>query len=192
MRQIFMKGTNIHLGLLDVSDAEECATWMNDEEVTQYLQTRLPMSVAMEREWIERIQKSGQDHVFTILLQVGKDCMQHIGNAGIHRVDRIHRHGTAGIFIGRKDLWGKKYGTEAMHLLLRFSFLTLGLHRVGLSVNLTNKRAIRSYLRCGYRHEGVQRQHLFLHGEYIDKHTMGVLREEWEESYQKWHLKSIP
>ncbi len=193
MRVIVEKGNRVHLGLLDVSDAEQCAVWINDQEITQYLSARLPMSVAMEREWIERSQKGGRDHVFAILLKRGTSQKnlepKHIGNAGIHNVNYIHRHGVAGIYIGDKQRWGKGYGTEAMHLLLRFSFLTLGLHRVELAVNATNTRAICSYVRCGYKHEGVQRQHHCLRGEYIDSNTMGILRHEWEKTYQQWQSK---
>jgi len=69
-------------------------------------------------------------------------------------------------------------------LLLRHGFLTLNLNRVFLRVFETNPRAIRSYEKAGFIHEGRLRQAEFRDGQYVDILLMSVLRSEWEDASQ--------
>ncbi|WP_051928544.1 GNAT family N-acetyltransferase [Palleronia rufa] len=51
----------------------------------------------------------------------------------------------------------------------------MALHRVDLRVRAFNARAIRCYLSCGFRHEGVGREAALIDGEGHDDWIMGVL-----------------
>ena len=55
-----------------------------------------------------------------------------------------------------------------------------GRRRVWLSVEPSNRIAIRSYEKAGFRHEGTRRQSRFHDGQYHDAYRMGILREEFE------------
>jgi len=58
--------------------------------------------------------------------------------------------------------------------------MELNLHRVSLDVFEYNPRAIRSYEKVGFKHEGRVRQALNRDGRRWDILYMGILREEWE------------
>ena len=63
-------------------------------------------------------------------------------------------------------------------MLLPFVFSELGLHRIELEVLAFNARAIRCYLACGFRSEGIRREaELYPHG-WQDLIVMGLLRSE--------------
>ena len=68
-----------------------------------------------------------------------------------------------------------------MNLLLRFAFTEVNLRRVTLAVFEYNPRAIRTYEKVGFRHEGRLRQFLNKEGRRWDMLFMGILREEWLE-----------
>ena len=87
--------------------------------------------------------------------------------------------GTINFTIGDKTYWGRGYGTDAVRVLLDYAFRHHNLHRVYLSVNSTNPRAIGAYRRCGFVEEGRLRAHAWSNGQYIDLVQMGILREEW-------------
>lgn len=70
---------------------------------------------------------------------------------------------------------GRGYGTEATTAVLDHAFTSIGLHRVSLDVFSFNPRAVRSYEKAGFRHEGRQRHTLFWDGEWVDSLLMGVL-----------------
>jgi RimJ/RimL family protein N-acetyltransferase len=88
-----------------------------------------------------------------------------------------------GLSIGARENWGKGYGTEMMHLLLRYAFMEVNLRRVTLAVFEYNPRAIRTYEKAGFRHEGRVRGRLKRDGKRWDMLIMGVLREEWKEQH---------
>jgi RimJ/RimL family protein N-acetyltransferase len=68
-----------------------------------------------------------------------------------------------------------------MNVLLRFAFTEVNLRRVTLSVFEYNPRAIRSYEKAGFRHEGRVRKALNKEGRRWDVLFMGILRDEWME-----------
>jgi RimJ/RimL family protein N-acetyltransferase len=87
-----------------------------------------------------------------------------------------------GLGIGETEYWGKGYGTDVMNVLLRFAFTEINLRRVTLSVFEYNPRAIRSYEKVGFRHEGRLRKFLNKEGKRWDMLYMGILREDWLET----------
>jgi RimJ/RimL family protein N-acetyltransferase len=84
------------------------------------------------------------------------------------------------IGIGDPDFWGKGCGTDAMRLMLRYAFTELNLHRISLNVYAYNQRGIRSYEKCGFKHEGCIREFVLRDGRRSDMLHMGILRSEWE------------
>ena len=91
------------------------------------------------------------------------------------------RDAFVGIGIGNRNDWSKGYGSDAMKIILRFAFTELNLRRVTLNVFEYNPRAIRSYEKTGFRHEGRMRNALLRNGKRWDMFYMGILREEWME-----------
>jgi len=104
-----------------------------------------------------------------------------IGEMALEVISWSGRDAFVGLSIGERNNWGKGYGTEMMHLLLQFAFLEVNLQRVTLTVFEYNPRAIRTYEKAGFRHEGRERKFLHKEGRRWDILFMGILREEWLE-----------
>ncbi|AMC33324.1 GNAT family N-acetyltransferase [Janthinobacterium sp. B9-8] len=71
--------------------------------------------------------------------------------------------------------WGKGYASEAVHCLLQFLWLDLGLHRVSASCRPENSASIALLQRAGFRLEGQLREHKFIRGHYRDSLIWGRL-----------------
>ena len=91
-----------------------------------------------------------------------------------------------GIIIGDKAYWGQGYGTDAVRAMLSWAFGWLNLNRVYLTVYAYNERAIGCYLKCGFLQEGTMRQAHYSEGQYHDHLMMGILRNEFLASREKW------
>ncbi|MEM8859902.1 MAG: GNAT family protein [Chloroflexota bacterium] len=102
-----------------------------------------------------------------------------IGHCALFRFDHVARTCELGITIGDRNFWGQGYGREAVRLLLDYGFRYHNLHRIFLSVNGNNERAIRAYNACGFVKEGQLRSHVWHDNGYVDLLFMGILREEW-------------
>jgi [ribosomal protein S5]-alanine N-acetyltransferase len=102
-----------------------------------------------------------------------------IGGAGLRVNPDQHRAAFwIGLFVA--DLRGKGLGRQITRLILDWAFRDLGLHRVDLEVLATNHRAIRCYLACGFRQEGVRREAELYPDGWQDFIEMAVLASEYD------------
>ena len=173
-------GERIRLRAIEREDLPRFVAWLNDPDVLQGLLIYLPLSLQDEEKWYENMLKRPMDeHPMVIEIKQAEGWFP-IGNCGFINIDWRCRSGEVGIFIGEKLLWNQGYGTDAMNLLLQHGFNTLNLNRIALDVYDTNLRAVRSYEKAGFVHEGRRRQASFKDGKYVDILQMSVLRQEWE------------
>ncbi len=152
--------------------------WYSDPEVarlTRYQQTPLTPE-EIQRFFYARIM--GSDFLAMAIHIRQTDRL--IGTCAFSQLDADNGSALFHITIGERDAWGKGYGTEATALMLDHAFARLGLHRVGLTVFEYNKRAIRSYEKCGFKIEGRAREAIFRDGRYWDEIHMSILQPDWQ------------
>lgn len=172
-------GKRIRLRAPERSDLPRFVEWLNDPEVRQGLAHFRPFSMVEEERWFENmLERPGEEHPMVIEIRDSNEWRP-IGNCSFMNIDWRNRLAEVGIFIGDKNHWNQGYGSEAMDMLLQHGFETLNLNRIYLRVFETNRRAIRSYEKTGFVHEGKLRQAEYQDGIYIDVLLMSVLREEW-------------
>jgi RimJ/RimL family protein N-acetyltransferase len=129
-------------------------------------------------EWLERNPENERGDQFIFSIRTLQEDLL-VGDVGLDGVQWNHGDAFVGVGIGDREYWGKGYGTDAMRLILRYAFVELNLQRVSLNVFEYNLRAIRSYEKIGFIHEGRQRGVLKRDGRRYNLVFMGILREEW-------------
>lgn len=82
--------------------------------------------------------------------------------------------------IGEPDCRGRGMGFQAVRAMLEAAFDRLNLTRVYLRVCADNRRAIRCYLKCGFRREGVVRRRLGPDGEPRQVVLMTIMRSDFD------------
>lgn len=178
-------GERIRLVSIEHKDLSLFVSWINDPEVRHGLLMYLPISMAQEEKWFEKLLERPQDtQPLTIEAKDGDGWVK-IGNMGFFEFDHRARSAEIGIMIGEKSFWNQGYGTESITLLLKHGFETLNLNRIMLRVYEDNPRAIRCYEKAGFIHEGRLREARYFEGVYRDVMLMSVLRREWNEISQK-------
>jgi RimJ/RimL family protein N-acetyltransferase len=183
---VFLRGTRVHLRPPTKDDIPYLLRWMNDEEVIQYLGRFLPVTEADEMEWFDRLQKTKKEQVVFTIVEVKSGSP--IGLMGLHDIDWKDRISTTGAVIGEKKFWGKGYGTEAKMLLLNYAFNSLNLRKICSRVTSFNKRSKAYSEKCGYKVEGILKQHMFKKGRHWDLILMAVFKKDWTplwEAFQK-------
>jgi RimJ/RimL family protein N-acetyltransferase len=174
-----IEGELVNLRAMEMDDLDRNYRWMNDREVTRHLAMRYPLSLAAETAWMQagvaKPMAFGANVFFAIETKDGA----HIGNINFHEMSAEQRKAHLGVVIGEKEYWSKGYGTDAMRTFLRFAFDEMNLHRVDLTVDADNPRAIACYRKCGFVEEARMRQAIYSRGAYADQFVMGILREEF-------------
>jgi RimJ/RimL family protein N-acetyltransferase len=102
-----------------------------------------------------------------------------VGTTWLKEVDCWHGAAELAIYMDRDHI-GAGFGTDAQRVLLTFAFNAVGLNRVWLTAYASNTRAIRSYEKLGFRHEGLMRQSWRGPNGLEDSVLMAILRDEWE------------
>ena len=180
MHQPFLKGQNLYLRLLEESDVGgEYISWLNDNEVTKYLESgKFPSTARELRSYLERFHRTKTDLIFAI---VDKKTDLHIGNVTLNRISWINRTSDTGLMIGRKDFWGKGYAFEAWSLTIEYAFQRLGLRKITAGAIVDNAPSVAILEKLGFKIEGTLRQSVLVDGKYKNAHIMGLFRDEFHK-----------
>ncbi len=174
-------GKRVRLRGIERSDIPRFVEWLNDPEVAQGLSLVLPLSTTQEETWFDNLRNTPkEEHPMGIEVHTPNGWML-VGNLSLMNINWRNRLAEVGIFIGEKRFWNQGYGHDAMVLMLRHAFSNLGLNRVFLRVFETNPRAVHSYEKAGFVHEGRMRQAQYQDGKFVDVLLMSVLRSEWQD-----------
>ena len=171
-----LRGSKVVLRPLASGDLRRCVKWFSDPQVTQFLGRNAPVTLAEEERWFHDYLRHGDEQIFAIEVD-GK----HVGNLGLHKVDRVHRKADLGIVIGEPMYWSRGFGTDALRAALAYGFEVLGLNKVSLDVLEDNARAQRSYVKCGFVREGIHREDVFKDGRFLNVVRMSILAREFRE-----------
>jgi len=182
MKDIFT-GKLVRLSAFDPGEmSKSFPRWFQNSEYARLLDSAArPMrSSKAALKWMEKeAEEISIENYYFSIHTLAEDKL--IGELGLDVVNWSGRDAFVGLGIGETDYWSKGYGTDVMNVLLRYAFTEINLKRVTLTVFEYNPRAIRSYEKAGFRHEGRLRRLLNREGRRWDELFMGILREEWLE-----------
>jgi RimJ/RimL family protein N-acetyltransferase len=178
-----LKGELVRLSAMNADEIGKAfSRWSRDSEFRRYLDSGVSFPAShkgiqksLEKELEEQ---SINQHWFSIRTLEDDKLL---GDIDLYVYSWPGRDTFVGLGIGERDFWGKGYGTDVMKVILRYAFTEVNMKRVTLTVFEYNPRAIRSYEKAGFRHEGRMRAMLNKEGKRWDMLTMGILRTEWME-----------
>jgi RimJ/RimL family protein N-acetyltransferase len=183
--QLF-QGEHICLGPIDHErDAEIESLWTHQSDYMRltYLTPALPRSVAMVKKLYETLEKDQEERhnqfYFTIRMRTDDRL---IGFSRLSGIEWTNGSGLVHMSIGDLADRSHSYGTQALHLVLRYAFEELNLYRLTAMVAEYNLAAQRLFEKAGFRQEVRRRLALNRDGRRWDLFHYGILREEWERS----------
>ena len=176
--QPILKGKRIYLREVRLSDVNEnYYRWMNDPEITEYLETRyVPQSRENIAEYVRKMDGNANEPFFAICTIDGDE---HIGNIKLGPIDWKHRRADVSQIIGEKRYWSSGYGAEAKALVAKFAFEVLGLNKIGGGVYEKHIGALKSTLKCGWKQEGLLRDHIIDKGEPVGLILVGMTAKDY-------------
>jgi len=140
--------------------------------------------LTLEREtaYLQRMEESPTDFLFLIEANVHEDWESpFVGTIGIHEHDQYHRTARFGVLVFRPESRGNGFGSEAIRLLLRHAFETLGVNKVYGKVFEENILGRTFYARLGFLQEGRLRQEYLLDGIFHDMVYISMTRGDWDQ-----------
>jgi len=173
-----LKAKDIYLSPIIKKDYDQLFDWINDRNLVIYNNNYKPISELEHEEWFNHLVRKRDSIIFSIRKNLTAEI---IGTCQLTSIRYIDRNAELQIRIGSLKNRGQGFGTQSVKLLLKFGFNDLNLEKIYLTVFSDNDNAIKSYLKCGLRNEGVLRRHAFIDGVYKDLNMMSILRNEFYE-----------
>jgi ribosomal-protein-alanine N-acetyltransferase len=171
-----------------MSDVEAAfGNWMSDKRVTEFLRWQTHADVSESRQiiasWID-LYDSPDFYQWAIVL---KELGEPIGTISVveknEELDIVH----IGYCIG-SAWWGQGITTEAFRAIIPFLFDEVGANRIESQHDPNNPGSGAVMRKCGLRYEGTLRQADFNNRGIVDAAVYGLLRSEWHDGQDAWHL----
>ena len=173
-RGSMIRGKKVILREKRLEDAYQDYVWRTDEELS-----RLDATVPLRTRFSSFKAYYADELEFPLPMRckfaVDDLSGKHIGNCMYYGMDREKGEVEVGIMLGDRAYWGQGYGADAVQSLIRYLFNVEGMRRVYLHTLEWNKRALRSFEKCGFTARDRVRR---------DGQTfvlMDISRERWEK-----------
>ena len=158
------------------------AKWTHDAEFMRLMELKpvRPLSPAVVKKQYETIEKEMEEekNLFYFTIRAREDD-RFIGKALVEWIDWANGNGFIRLGIGAPEDRCKGYGSQALTMLLRYSFGELNLYRVTAVVPAYNEGAIRLFQKFGFMEEVRRRKAIHRDGEFWDLVSFGLLNAEW-------------
>lgn len=131
--------------------------------------------------------QASEDPLFYTI--VDKASQMAAGYAALMRIDECNRVIEVGHVMYSPRLQQTRGATEAMYLLARYVFETLGYRRYEWKCHSGNLASRAAAERLGFQFEGLFRQHMIVKGENRDTTWFSMLDREWterREAFEEW------
>ena len=149
--------------------------WRSDEEIAK-LDGANPLK--MKYEEFLRLFKDQLRYPTPASRRFGIDTQdgKYIGSCMYYDTDSVNRQAEVGIVIGDKDYWSRGYGYDAVVTMLDYLFSNTAMDRLYLHTLEWNKRARRSFEKCGFTPVKV------VHRSGMDFVLMEIKKDSWLEN----------
>ena len=144
-----------------------------------------PYSAADARTWL-----SSQEHarraglrLELAITKLGSDEL--LGSIALSSVERVHGRAMVSFWVA-PEARGKGVATQALWLLVGWTFGSLGLVRLELFIEPENAASQRVVERCGFVREGLLRSRWVSKGRRRDSVVYGLLADDFVESRSGW------
>lgn len=151
----------------------------------------IPMPTSLQELWMHlAVLVDAADVVpFAFIPMEGERDGKASGIAGYHAINPGNGSIEVGGVLFGPSLARTRMATEAIHLLMRHAFDTLGYRRFEWKLDSFNEPSRRAADRLGFTYEGRFRNHMVVKGRSRDTDWFSVTAEEWpavRERHERW------
>jgi len=171
-----IKGKNLVLRALELEDVDILYNWENDQMLWHLSNVITPFSrFALE----QYVLNAGQDIFATRQLRLMIDKLvdnklSTIGLIDLFDFDPHNKHAGIGIFIV-KDERKKGYASEALQMLIDYSFNTLHLHQLYCNITSENKASLKLFEKHHFQMIGNKKEWLNIQNKWADEYILQLI-----------------
>lgn len=166
---VTLKGKNIYLRALEPEDLEFIYAIENDESIWEVSNTQTPYSRFLIRQYLENAHQDIYEAKQLRLVICKNQDFEAIGLIDLFDFDPRNNRAGVGILIKDSENRNSGIGSEALDLLIHYSFTTLNLHQLYANIDLENEVSLALFTNFGFQNIGIKKQWNLINGRYKDE-----------------------
>lgn len=172
-----LKGENIYLRALEPEDLEFIYAIENDESIWEVSHTQTPYSRFLIRQYLENAHQDIYEAKQLRLVICLTNSSEAIGLIDLFDFDPQHSRAGIGILIQNSSERNKGIGSEALQLLIEYSFSQLQLHQLYANIGTENEPSLQLFAKFGFQKIGIKKQWNKINNVYKDEALFQLINE---------------
>lgn len=164
-----LKGDTIYIRALEPNDLEFIYAIENDLSVWEVSNTQTPYSRFLIKQYLENAHQDIYEAKQLRLAICQDEDYPAIGLIDLFDFDPKNNRAGMGIVIHKDKNRNQSIGTEALKLLIDYSFYHLNLHQLYANIGTQNKASIALFTKFGFENIGVKKDWILVNGNYQDE-----------------------
>ncbi len=166
---ITLKGDNIYLRALEPNDLEFVYAMENDQSIWEVSNTQTPYSRFLVKQYLENAHQDIYEAKQLRLAICQDQDFPAIGLIDLFDFDPKNNRAGVGIVIQGQENRNLNIGSEALELLIQYSFYNLNLHQLYANIGTENSASIALFTKFGFQKIGVKKDWTLVNGVYKDE-----------------------
>ena len=155
---ITLKGNTVYLRALEPEDLEFIYAIENDESIWTISNTNTPFSKFLIKQYLENAHQDIYEAKQLRLVICKTESNETIGLIDLFDFDPTNNRAGIGIIIQEKNNRINGYGSEALQLLINYSFTHLQLNQLFANIGTENEISIALFTKFGFQLIGIKKQ----------------------------------
>lgn len=154
-------GKHISLRAIEPSDLTFLYQIENDESFWSVSNTQKPFSKFLLQQYLENAQQDIYQAKQLRLIIFENDSQVSVGMIDLFDFEPKHQRVGLGILIS-PQFENKGYATEALKLLINYTFTHLNVHQIYANITEDNTNSIALFEKCGFKLVGVKKDWVYI------------------------------
>lgn len=171
-----LKGENIFLRALELSDLDFLYNLENDEALWEVSNTKTPYSKYILNQYLENSHCDIYDvkQLRLVICKIENETV--IGFIDLFDFDPKHNKVGVGIVIFSEKDKRKGFASTALKLTCNYAFTHLNVHQIFAGITAQNKGSITLFEKAGFERSGIKKDWIFSEGKYEDEYLYQLIR----------------
>ncbi len=166
---ITLKGKNSYIRALEPNDLEFVYAMENDQSIWEVSNTQTPYSRFLVKQYLENAYQDIYEAKQLRLAICQDQDFPAIGLIDLFDFDPKNNRAGVGIVIQGNENRNKNIGSEALELLIHYSFHHLNLHQLYANIGTENSASIALFTKFGFQKIGTKKDWTLVNGVYKDE-----------------------
>ena len=173
---VTLQGKHIYLRALEPEDLDFIHAIENDESIWELSNTQTPYSKFLIKQYLEHSHKDIYE-VKQLRLVISSKDDEALGMIDLFDFDFKNKRAGVGILVKDAKERKKGVGTEALQLLIDYSFKRLNLHQLYCHISENNKASVNLFSKNGFKKIGLKKDWNFVDDHFASEFMYQLIKD---------------